>query len=93
MAFRKKTEQAADQVAEQVADTPAVEAKPAAKKYVLFVSKEQEFSTYNILVKGENLRPVWDGAHKHLIWECPADLAEAFKLHHHFVTGRVVEKK
>jgi hypothetical protein len=58
--------------------------------FVMYKSADEEASAYEIQIKGELLRPSWDGGRKHLYWKCPAELAEWFEKHYHFVTGRVV---
>lgn len=57
---------------------------------VRYISREKEVTTYEIRVRNVKLRPSWDGAQERLVFDVPADLAEAFELHTHFVSGRVV---
>lgn len=78
---------------EAPAETPAETPTPAKSKKagaVFYKSREKESVTFDIQIRGQLIRPVWDGAHERLVWEVPAELADGFELHHHFVTGRVI---
>lgn len=83
----------------EVAESASVEdAKPAAKqkkaeapKTVTYKSAKVETSSYDIRVSNVKIRGHWDGAHEHLVFDVPAELAEGFEKHHHYQTGRVIK--
>ena len=86
---------APEYAAPETPDAPAPTAdKPKAKKAdkgtVVFKSSGPETVAYDIRVRGIKIRPSWDGAQTHLLFDVPAELAEDFALHTHVVNGRVV---
>jgi hypothetical protein len=64
--------------------------KGDAKNVVVFKSSGPETVAYDIRVRGIKVRPAWDAAQTHLLFDVPAELADDFALHTHVVNGRVV---
>lgn len=90
--------QAAPAEGEPKADEPAAAPTPKATKakasadrgVVVFKSAAPETVGYDIRVRNVKIRPAWDSAQKHLLFDVPAELAEDFEKHTHVVNGRVV---
>lgn len=70
---------------------PAKQKKAEAPKTVTYKSAKVETSSYDIRVSNVKIRGHWDGAHEHLVFDVPAELAEGFEKHYHYQTGRVVK--
>jgi hypothetical protein len=64
--------------------------KSEGKNVVVFKSANPETVAYDIRVRGIKIRPAWDAAQTHLLFDVPAELADDFALHTHVVNGRVV---
>jgi hypothetical protein len=59
---------------------------------VIFESANEEVYAFDILVAGELIRGSIGQGSKRLRFAVPSDKVERFRLHHHVVTGRIVEK-
>ena len=78
-------------MADKANDSAARSAAPEKKDdSVYYISRNPEPITFRILIRGRSLTPGWDKRHERLIFRVPKDLASAFELHSHFVTGRII---
>jgi hypothetical protein len=67
-----------------------LKAAKAAPKIVKYVSTNKHSTLIDIQIKGEMMYGYWAGtAGGYVGWDIPAELAEYFELHHHFVVGNV----
>ena len=66
--------------------------KASESAFKFFVSSDVENAAFDVRVGPDAVRVngVWDENRAYVTWKCPTLLAEAFKLHHHVWSGRIL---
>jgi len=60
------------------------------KKFVYFVSANQEPAAFDVRMGEDTVDGYWDEGREHVHWKVPHDKVDAMMNHHHVFTGRII---
>lgn len=82
-----------DPAAKPAAESNVKPINPRRKKAepVTYRSAREEHGNFDLVIGDTRIRGSWDAHRQYVFWKVPAELVPLVELHHHFVTGRIVQ--